>query len=96
LEPGQDSAWKLRAFVIGCFDSWLTPIKATDRTITALIREGHESMGDLVTAKLEGRPISQLREEIRRARKALDQLESALDNEFELRPSAATPIRRAK
>lgn len=81
----EDSGWKFKAYVISWFDRWLTPIKATEKTVTALIREGHESYGNVITARLEGRPLNELREELRGVRKAIDQLESALDNEFELR-----------
>lgn len=80
-----DSGWKLKAYVVSLFDSWLNPVKATEKTITALIQEGHESYGKVITARLEGRPLGELREELQRARKAIDQLESALDNEFELK-----------
>lgn len=90
----EDAGWKLKAYIEGFFDSWLTPVKASDKNVTTLIREGHESYGDLVSARLEGKPLNELREELRRVRKAIDQLESALDQEFELR-AEPTPIRRA-
>lgn len=91
----EDAGWKLRAYMLRYFDSWLTPVEANDKTVTALIREGHEGFGGLITAKLEGKPVKQLREEIQKVRKAMDQLESALDNEFELRAEpSVTPMKR--
>ena len=94
-EANEDAGWKLRAYILSWFDSWLTPVNATNKTVTALIVEGHESYGNVITARLEGRPLNELREELRRVRKAIDQLESALDNEFELRAeSSVTPMKR--
>jgi len=93
----EDAGWKIRAYIVGFFDSWLTPVSASNKNVTALIVEGHESYGNVITARLEGRPLNELREELRRVRKAIDQLESALDNEFELRSeSAISPLRKVQ
>src|SRR5687768_14833594 len=39
----QDAGWKLKAAIDELFDGWLEPVKATDKTLTTLIREAQES-----------------------------------------------------
>ncbi len=80
-----EAGWKLKAFVNGLFDNWLSPVKPTEKNMTTLIREAQEGLTALVSAKLDGKPLSELREEGRTARGALDQLLASLDLEFELR-----------
>lgn len=83
-----EAGWKLKAYVDGLFDSWLSPVQATEKNLTALIRDAQENMTALVSAKLDNKPLAELREEGRAARGAIDQLLAALDLEFELRSTA--------
>lgn len=81
----QDAGWKLKAYVDSLFDSWLSPVRPSEKNLTTLIREAQEGLTALVGAKLDGKPLGELREEGRAARAALDQLLAGLDLEFELK-----------
>lgn len=83
-ETNADGGWQLRAAINAYFDLWLEPVKATDKTIPGMIKDAQESLTELVVAKLENRPLREVREKARTSRSALDQLIAGLDNEFGL------------
>lgn len=95
-ETNQDAGWKLKAAIDALFDSWLEPVKATDKNLTLLIKEAQESLTALVTAKLDNKPLRDLKEEARSVRKAMDQLLDGLDNEFELRAETGSNVKEIR
>lgn len=93
-----DAGRKLRAFIDGLFDSWLNPVKATDKNLSELTDTAMQEAVELMRARIvENKPVRVQREQALALRATVDQFIAGLDNQFELKSeSDVTRFKRAQ
>jgi hypothetical protein len=76
---------KLKAYVNALFDSWLEPVKATDKNLSTLVNEALKETTELVIARSEAVPVHDQLDRALAVQQVIDQIIVGLQSQFELR-----------